>query len=205
MTAREAIRLTKKMGGRFVRHGAKHDIFANAAGEEFPIPPASRRSFTRGRASHQRKARASLILHPIERKRPMKFLYEAILTPWSGGWEAEFPDLGICTQGDTLFDAAFMAQDLLTLWISQALREGRPLPEPRMDHPAPRKRQGHRRCRGMRCRHAFPHHHDRPRSGGYPRCQHLAHTRHDSRRHSENRESWQRPPCVSRRCHRLFQ
>lgn len=67
----------------------------------------------------------------------MKFLYEAILTPWSGGWEAEFPDLGICTQGDTLFDAAFMAQDLLTLWISQALREGRPLPEPRMDHPTP--------------------------------------------------------------------
>ena len=62
----------------------------------------------------------------------MKFLYEAILTPWSGGWEAEFPDLGICTQGDTLFDAAFMAQDLLTLWISQALREGRPLPEPRI-------------------------------------------------------------------------
>ena len=37
-TAREAIRLTKKMGGRFVRHGARHDIFANAAGEEFPIP-----------------------------------------------------------------------------------------------------------------------------------------------------------------------
>ena len=34
MTAREAIRLTKKMGGRFVRHGARHD---NAAGEEFPI------------------------------------------------------------------------------------------------------------------------------------------------------------------------
>lgn len=38
MTAREAIRLTKKMGGRFVRHGVRHDIFANAAGEEFPIP-----------------------------------------------------------------------------------------------------------------------------------------------------------------------
>ena len=67
----------------------------------------------------------------------MKFLYEAILTPWSGGWEAEFPDLGIHTQGDDLFDAAFMAQDLLTLWISQALCEERPLPEPRMDHPVP--------------------------------------------------------------------
>ena len=38
MTAREAIRLTKKMGGRFVRHGASHDLCANAAGEEFPIP-----------------------------------------------------------------------------------------------------------------------------------------------------------------------
>ena len=50
----------------------------------------------------------------------------------------ETPDQGqIVVQGDTLFDAAFMAQDLLTLWISQALREGRPLPEPRMDHPTP--------------------------------------------------------------------
>lgn len=39
MTAREAIRLTKKMGGRFVRHGSRHDIFTNAAGEEFPTPP----------------------------------------------------------------------------------------------------------------------------------------------------------------------
>ena len=26
------------MGGRFIRHGAQHDIYANAAGEEFPIP-----------------------------------------------------------------------------------------------------------------------------------------------------------------------
>ncbi|WP_172135538.1 type II toxin-antitoxin system HicB family antitoxin [Adlercreutzia sp. ZJ473] len=66
-----------------------------------------------------------------------KYLYEAVVTPWSGGWEAEFPDLGICTQGADLFDAAFMAQDLLALWISQALREGRALPEPRMDHEAP--------------------------------------------------------------------
>lgn len=49
MTAREAIRLTKKMGGRFVRHGSRHDIFTNAAGEEFPTPPpASRRSFAGG-------------------------------------------------------------------------------------------------------------------------------------------------------------
>lgn len=38
LTVRQAIRLTKKMGGRFIRHGAQHDIYANAAGEEFPIP-----------------------------------------------------------------------------------------------------------------------------------------------------------------------
>ena len=55
MTAREAIRLTKKMGGRFVRHGARHDIFANAAGEEFPIPPTSRKYFAGGRASIKEK------------------------------------------------------------------------------------------------------------------------------------------------------
>ena len=67
----------------------------------------------------------------------MKYFYEAILTPWSGGWEAEFPDLGIHTQGESLRDAVFMAQDLLALWISQALREGRELPEPYMEHRAP--------------------------------------------------------------------
>ena len=130
----------------------------------------------------------------------MKFLYEAILTPWSGGWEAEFPDLGICTQGDTLFDAAFMAQDLLTLWISQALREGRPLPEPRMDHPAPAN--GKAIAVAVECDADTP---SLTTMTVQEAADILAHTRHDSRRHSENRESWQRPPCVSRRCHRLFQ
>ena len=36
MTTREAIRLIKQRGGRFVRHGTRHDIYA--AGEEFPLP-----------------------------------------------------------------------------------------------------------------------------------------------------------------------
>lgn len=76
----------------------------------------------------------------------MKFLYEAILTPWSGGWEAEFPDLGICTQGDTLFDAAFMAQDLLTLWISQAASRRTAFAGAADGPSRPRKRQSHRRC-----------------------------------------------------------
>lgn len=68
----------------------------------------------------------------------MKYLYEAIITPWDKGYEVEFPDLGIHTQGRDLFDAAFMAQDLLEVWISQALSEGRSLPKPRMDHTPPK-------------------------------------------------------------------
>ena len=56
MTAREAIRLTKKMGGRFVRHGAKHDIFANAAGEEFPIPPGIPEIFHQGSSEPSKKS-----------------------------------------------------------------------------------------------------------------------------------------------------
>ena len=60
----------------------------------------------------------------------MKYLYEAIITPWDKGYEVEFPDLGIHTQGRDLFDAAFMAQDLLEVWISQALSEGGPFPNP---------------------------------------------------------------------------
>lgn len=55
MTAREAIWLTKKMGGRFVRHGARHDIFANAAGEELPIP-ATPEIFRRGSSEPSKKS-----------------------------------------------------------------------------------------------------------------------------------------------------
>lgn len=60
----------------------------------------------------------------------MKFVYEAILKPVGGHFEARFPDLGIITQGEGLQDAAFMAQDLLENHIVMSLQEGRTLPAP---------------------------------------------------------------------------
>lgn len=54
-----------------------------------------------------------------------KYLYEAILTPNElGGYDVVFPTLGIITQGDTVSDAAFMAQDLLATWIASLLKDG---------------------------------------------------------------------------------
>lgn len=38
MTAREAARLVRKMGGRFGYHGAEHDIYYGPAGNAIPIP-----------------------------------------------------------------------------------------------------------------------------------------------------------------------
>lgn len=58
-----------------------------------------------------------------------RYLYEAIFTPYEGGYEVEFPELGIFTQGATLSEAAFMAQDLLGLHISTALECGEDVPE----------------------------------------------------------------------------
>lgn len=60
----------------------------------------------------------------------MKYVYEAIVEPVGGRFEARFPDLGIVTQGDDLQDAAFMAQDLLENHIVMSLREGGDLPAP---------------------------------------------------------------------------
>lgn len=39
MTAREAIRLTKKMGGRFVRHGSETRRFRERGWRRVPYPP----------------------------------------------------------------------------------------------------------------------------------------------------------------------
>lgn len=68
----------------------------------------------------------------------MKYLYEAILTPNDvGGYDAFFPDFDLVTQGDDEYDAVFMAQDLLQVWIIDCLRRGVRLPKPCMDHQVP--------------------------------------------------------------------
>lgn len=38
LTAREAAKLIRKNGGKFVRHGSRHDIFETADGEEIQVP-----------------------------------------------------------------------------------------------------------------------------------------------------------------------
>lgn len=38
LTYREALKLIRKHGGRFIRHGANHDIFITVSGEEIQVP-----------------------------------------------------------------------------------------------------------------------------------------------------------------------
>lgn len=54
-----------------------------------------------------------------------RYIYEAIFTPNTiGGYDVCLPDFGIMTQGDSLEDAAYMAQDALSLTISLKLKQG---------------------------------------------------------------------------------
>jgi antitoxin HicB len=60
--------------------------------------------------------------------------YVALFEPdrKAGGYVVRFPDFGYgVTQGETNEEAVEMAQDLLTLTISDYIRESRPLPAPR--------------------------------------------------------------------------
>lgn len=66
------------------------------------------------------------------------YLYEAIATPSGDGrYDIRFPDLDIITFGDDLYDAAYMAQDLLSLYIVEELKAGNTLPAPTMGHEIP--------------------------------------------------------------------
>lgn len=38
MTAKDAVRLIRKCGGKFLRHGKKHDIYLSPDGKEIPVP-----------------------------------------------------------------------------------------------------------------------------------------------------------------------
>lgn len=62
----------------------------------------------------------------------MKLSYPAIFYPWKKGegFTVEVPDLpGCVTEGDTMADAIFMAEDAASLWVLTELEEGRPAPK----------------------------------------------------------------------------
>lgn len=68
-----------------------------------------------------------------------RYLYEAVFTPYDNGYEVEFPELGLFTQGHDLSDAAYMAQDLLHTYVSEELKEGgsvSPVGQFGSEHPA---------------------------------------------------------------------
>ena len=60
----------------------------------------------------------------------MKQAYPIILTPSEHGYAVSVPDLEINTEGDTIADAIFMAEDAIGLWgiTMQDLKE--PIPAP---------------------------------------------------------------------------
>ncbi len=68
----------------------------------------------------------------------MTYLYEAVVTPSGDGrYDVWFPDFDMVTFGDDLYDAAYMAQDLLSLRIQGMLKDGECLPAPVIGHEVP--------------------------------------------------------------------
>lgn len=57
-----------------------------------------------------------------------RYLYEAVLTPYGDIYEVYFPELSLYTQGTSLADAVYMAQDLLTMDIAERLEAGEDVP-----------------------------------------------------------------------------
>lgn len=62
----------------------------------------------------------------------MKLSYPAIFYPWDNGngFTVEVPDLpGCVTEGETMADAIFMAEDAASGWVLTNLEEGTPAPK----------------------------------------------------------------------------
>lgn len=65
------------------------------------------------------------------------YMYEALIYPSSVGFEVSIPDLDAFTQGEDLYDAAFMGQDLIKTWVSQLLEDGAEVPAATFGREAP--------------------------------------------------------------------
>lgn len=63
----------------------------------------------------------------------MKYVYPAIIQKEEdGGYSVVFPDLrGCATQGDSLYEALEMAEDVLNLWLCTMEEDGEPIPRER--------------------------------------------------------------------------
>lgn len=62
----------------------------------------------------------------------MKLAYPAIFSPWDDGtgYTVEFPDLpGCVTEGATMAEAVYMAEDAASGWVLGELEEGNAAPE----------------------------------------------------------------------------
>lgn len=66
-------------------------------------------------------------------ERYMKKPYRVELTPAEeGGWFVRLPDLPYCmSQGETVDEAMVMIRDAQRAWLTVALQDSRPIPEPR--------------------------------------------------------------------------
>ncbi len=64
-------------------------------------------------------------------------MYEAVLTPYDGGYEVEIPDLDIATSGVDIEDAARMAYDAMVNTAVAMLSAGKELPRASRGNPCP--------------------------------------------------------------------
>lgn len=68
----------------------------------------------------------------------MKYVYTAILEPDGSQYNVSFPDIPECvTCGDNLTDAISMAEDALSLWLTEAEESGDRIPVPSESVPVP--------------------------------------------------------------------
>lgn len=126
-----AIKLIKEHGGIFIGHGARHDGFEMPWGTKVQVP-RHKGDFSSGveddirkRATGAAETSFAYVVGCGKDGGMERYLYQAIITPNDiGGFDARIPEFDLITQGDSLSDAAFMAQDVLTLHISGLLAEG---------------------------------------------------------------------------------
>ena len=61
----------------------------------------------------------------------MKLVYPCVLIPEKvGGYSVIFPDIGGGTQGETLYEALEMAEDMANFMVSTAPEDGAEIPTP---------------------------------------------------------------------------